>query len=94
MDRTFWAKENCGIEWAKEFIDAQSPWKTESDDIDAQLTTMFDDLEDAMGGKGSKVRIAWPVVLLLATRKWCLIRPGDEARWHTMMGEKLVNVAG
>lgn len=69
MDRTFWAKEKCGIEWAKEFIDAQFPWKNETDDIDAQLIPMFEDLEAAMGGKGSKVRISWPVVLLLATRK-------------------------
>ena len=69
LDRTFWAKEECGIEWAKEFNDAQFPWKTETDDIDTQLVTMFEDLEAAMGGKGSKVSIAWPVVLLLATRR-------------------------
>ncbi len=69
LDRSFWAKEECGIEWARESNDAQFPWKTETDDIDAQLVTMFEDLEAAMGGKRSTVRIAWPVVLLLVTRK-------------------------
>lgn len=78
MDRTFWAKEKCENKWTKEFIDAQFPWKIETDDIDAQPTAMFGDLEAAMGVNGSKVRIAWPVVRLLATRVQYLIRPGDE----------------
>lgn len=69
LDRSFWAKENCGMEWVEGFIDVHFPWKKGDDDIDAQLKPIFEDLEVAMGGKGSKVTIAWPVVLLLATRK-------------------------
>ena len=68
-DRDFWAKEDCGIEWVKGFINAQWPWKTTDDDIGAQMEPMYEELETAMGGKGSKTKIAWPVVLLLATRK-------------------------
>ena len=68
-DRKFWAKEDCGIEWVKGFINAQWPWKTTDDDIGAQMEPMYEELETAMGGKGSRTKIAWPAVLLLATRK-------------------------
>ena len=68
-DRNFWAKEDCGIEWVKGFINAQWPWKTTDDDIGAQMAPMYEELETAMGGKGSRTTIAWPVVLLLATRR-------------------------
>jgi len=30
---------------------------------------MYEDLEEAMGGRGSKIKIAWPMVLILATKK-------------------------
>ena len=68
-DRDFWAKEDCGIEWVRSFINAQWPWKTTDDDIGAQMEPMYEELETAMGGKGSRTTIAWPVVLLLATRR-------------------------
>ncbi|KAK3178569.1 hypothetical protein OEA41_000706 [Lepraria neglecta] len=69
VDRDFWAKEDCGVEWVKGFIDAQYLWETTDDEIGAQLEPMYEELEAAMGGKGSTVKIAWPVVLLLATKK-------------------------
>ena len=67
VDRDFWAKKDCGIEWVKRFIDAQYPWETTDDEIGAQLKPMYEELEAAMGGKGGTVKIAWPVVLLLTT---------------------------
>jgi len=69
IDREFWAKEDCGIEWVKGFVDAQFPWKNKDDRFDAQLKPMYEELEEAMGGRGSKTKIAWPVVLILATKK-------------------------
>lgn len=69
IDRDFWAKEQCGVDWVEEFIDAQFPWKSTDDEVGAQLKPMYKELEEAMGGAGSKTRISWPVVLLLATRK-------------------------
>ena len=69
IDRDFWAREQCGVDWVEGFIDAQFPWKSTNDEIGAQLKPMYRDLEEAMGGRGSKTKISWPVVLLLATRK-------------------------
>ena len=69
VDRDFWAKEQCGIEWVEGYIDAQFPWKTTKDEVGAQLKPMYKEMEAAMGGEGSKVKISWPVVLLLATRR-------------------------
>lgn len=69
VDRDFWAKEQCGVDWVEGFIDAQFPWKSINDEVGAQLKPMYKDLEEAMGGTGSKTKISWPVVLLLATRK-------------------------
>lgn len=69
VDRGFWAKEQCGVDWVEGFIDAQFPWKSTDDEVSAQLKPMYKELEEAMGGTGSKTTIAWPVVLLLATRK-------------------------
>ena len=69
IERDFWAKEQCGIDWVEGYIDAQFPWKTTNDDVAAELKPMYKELEAAMGGEGSKTKISWPVVLLLATRK-------------------------
>jgi ubiquinone/menaquinone biosynthesis C-methylase UbiE len=69
VDRNFWMKEGCGIDWVKGFIDVQYPWKTTDDEISEQLKPMYEELEVSMGGKGSTVKIAWPVVLLLATKR-------------------------
>ena len=69
IDRDFWAKEQCGVDWVEGYIDAQFPWKSTNDEVGAQLKPMYKELEEAMGGEGSKTKIGWPVVLLLATRK-------------------------
>lgn len=69
VDRDFWTKEHCGVDWVEGFIDAQFPWKSTDDEIGAQLKPMYKELEEAMGGQGSKTKIAWPVALVLATRK-------------------------
>lgn len=68
IDRDFWAKEQCGVDWVEGYMDAQFPWKSTDDAVGAQLKPMYKELEMAMGGEGSKTKISWPVVLLLATR--------------------------
>ncbi len=68
-DRDFWAKEECGVDWVEGYMDAQFPWESTDDEVGAQLKPMYKELEAAMGGQGSKTKIGWPVVLLLATRK-------------------------
>ena len=69
VDRDFWAKEQCGVDWVEGYIDAQFTWENTNDEIGTQLKPMYKELEEAMGGAGSKTKIGWPVVLLLATRK-------------------------
>ena len=69
IDRDLWAREQCGVDWVKGFIDSNLPWKSTNDEIGAQLKPMYQKLEETMGGPGSKTKISWPVVLLLATRK-------------------------
>lgn len=48
---------------------AQLPWKSTDDEITKEQEVMYKELESAMGGKGKKRKIAWPVVLILATKK-------------------------
>ena len=69
VDRDFWAMEERGVDWVEGYIDAQLPWKTTDDEVGAQLKPMYKEMEQAMGGPGSKTKISWPVALLLATRK-------------------------
>ena len=69
VDRDFWMKEGCGIDWVKGFIDVQYPWETTDEEISEQLNSLYEELEVAMGGEGNTVKIAWPVVLLLATKR-------------------------
>ena len=69
VDRDFWAKYDCGVDWVEGYIDAQFPWKSTDDEIGAQLKPMYEELERAMGGPGSKTKIGWPVALLLATKR-------------------------
>ena len=69
IDRDFWAKEQCGVDWVEEYVDAQFPWESTNDEIGAQLKPMYKEREEAMGGKGAKTKISWTVVLLHATRK-------------------------
>ena len=69
VDRDIWAKYDCRVDWVEGFIDAQFPWKSTDDDVGTQLKPMYKELEQVMGGAGSKTKIGWPVVLLLATRR-------------------------
>lgn len=66
IDRAFWAKEGCGIEWARGFVGAKFSTKRKPEGFETVLEPMWEELEAAMGGK---MRIGWPVVLLLATRR-------------------------
>ena len=67
IDRDFWAV-NADIEWMRGFVDYALPWKNKEEEK-AQLDRLFKELEVSMGGKYKKQKIAWPVVLLLATKK-------------------------
>ncbi|KAH8652138.1 hypothetical protein BX600DRAFT_472001 [Xylariales sp. PMI_506] len=64
-DRDFWKKEDVNLVWVKAFIDANMPrtkdYKTE------EVKGLFALMDSKMEGK--KWDIAWPAVLLLATRK-------------------------
>ncbi|KAL8791377.1 MAG: hypothetical protein Q9195_005915 [Heterodermia aff. obscurata] len=68
IDRDFWAKEDCDIDWIKGFVGNMLPWPPNAE-IDAQLDVLYDKLEEAMGGKNAKHKVCWPVVLLLATKQ-------------------------
>ena len=68
VDRGFWAKDDCSIDWIKGFVSNMLPWPPNAE-IDAQLEVLYDELEEAMGGKNARNKVCWPVVLLLATRQ-------------------------
>ena len=67
IDRGFWAND-ADVDWMRGFMDYALPWQNK-DDEKAQFEGLFKELEASMGGKGKKQKIAWPVVLLLATKK-------------------------
>ena len=69
IDPEFWAKKDVGIEWVKNFVEHQWPWKEKWEGISKEVQPLFEELEAAMGGPGAKTRISWPVVLLLANKK-------------------------
>ena len=70
FDRTLWLQEGCDIAWVKGFVEAQWPWeRAVSKEAGEELQSMYEDLEATMGGKSGKVKVSWPVALLLATRK-------------------------
>ena len=70
FDRNLWLQEGRDIAWVKGFVEAQWPWeRAVSKEAGEELERMYEDLETAMGGKTGKVKIGWPVSLLLATRK-------------------------
>ena len=62
MDRDFWR-----INWVRGSVTAQLPWKWKGDKIAKELGVISEKLEEAIGGK---VKRTWPVIHLLATRKW------------------------
>ena len=69
IDRDFWAKRDVGIEWVENYVEHQWPWKERWTELSKELEPLFSELEEAMGGRGSKTKISWPVVLVLASRK-------------------------
>lgn len=62
VDRDFWR-----INWVRGSVTAQLPWKWKGDKIAKELGVIYEKLEEAIGGK---VKRTWPVIHLLATRKW------------------------
>ena len=70
FDRSLWLQEGRDIGWVKGFVEAQWPWERAlSKEAGEELERMYEELEAAMGGIMGKVKIGWPVALLLATRK-------------------------
>ncbi|KAI9652279.1 MAG: hypothetical protein M1831_007065 [Alyxoria varia] len=68
QDNSFWA-EDWDIADVKRFVLANVPTFRESESEEKELEALWEDLDAAMGGKGEKKHITWPVVLVLATRK-------------------------
>ncbi|KAI9687410.1 MAG: hypothetical protein M1820_010464 [Bogoriella megaspora] len=68
VDRSFWGKE-WGINEVKEFIGVLLPQFTENLSEEIAKDGFYDELERAMGGQGASMKISWPVVLILATKK-------------------------
>ena len=63
QDRGIWLQQDCDIAWVKGFIEAQWSWERAVGEVAEE------ELKEApMGGKRGKVKISWPVALLLATR--------------------------
>lgn len=69
MDRAFWAKNGCGFGRVRGIVDSKFLWKSK---VMALILSWSrcEKLEAAIGGKGSETILEWPVVLLLATRRW------------------------
>lgn len=69
MDRALWTKNGCGVGRVREIVDARFLWNSK---VMALILSWSrcEELEAAIGGKGSETIIGWPVVLLLATRRW------------------------
>ncbi|KAK8001055.1 hypothetical protein PG991_013277 [Apiospora marii] len=68
-DATFWA-ERWDVGQVRNFVQALLPTAGHAQlDQDPELRGLFAELTEAMGGESAKRQIAWPVVLLLATRK-------------------------
>jgi hypothetical protein len=66
IDRDFWSKQGH-FTFAKRHIDAQVPPKR--DYMTLEIEKMYAKLKELMGRKGKMHKIAWPVSLILATKK-------------------------
>jgi hypothetical protein len=67
--RTLWAK-SWGVNEVRRFVQVNLPGFAAQGLLDSRsVRRLFEDLEVAMGGKDARHTIAWPVLLLLATRK-------------------------
>lgn len=64
-DPSFWGNKDIDYRWSKGFIDSNMP--RSRDYVTPEVQGMLDELKEKMEGK--KWDIAWPAVLLLATRK-------------------------
>ena len=67
IDRDFWHND-ADVAWIRGFVDHALPWEN-GDEDKARLEPLFKELEASMGGKDTKRKIAWPIVLLLATKR-------------------------
>ncbi|KAK2598187.1 hypothetical protein QQS21_005664 [Conoideocrella luteorostrata] len=67
-DDGFWA-ENWDVDQIRNFIRAVILSDIAAIEEEPEIQELFDKLTDAMGGKGTKRAIGWPVVLLLASKK-------------------------
>lgn len=68
VDETFWA-ESWDVGEVRRFIEVNLPSFREAHGEDPEVEAWYAELGEAMGGKDMKRKIAWPVVLLLASRK-------------------------
>ncbi|KAH8797272.1 S-adenosyl-L-methionine-dependent methyltransferase [Xylogone sp. PMI_703] len=59
-----WITDNCDLEWLQKMYINFTVGRTLEDDKERWVQ-----LEEALGGKDQKVRMAWPVLQILATRK-------------------------
>ena len=70
FDRSLWLQEGRDIAWVKGLVEAQWPWeRSVSKEAGEELERIYEEFEAAMGGRTGKVKIGWPVALLLATKK-------------------------
>lgn len=67
-DETLWA-ESWNVAEVRRFIEVNLPSFRGEKDEDSEVEAWYDELEAAMGGKDTRRKIVWPVVLLLATRR-------------------------
>lgn len=68
-DRALWA-ESWNVSEVKRFVYVNLPGFAAQGLLSSpSIGTLFNELEAAMGGRETKHAVAWPVVLLLATRK-------------------------
>lgn len=67
-DDSLWA-ESWNVAEVRRFLEVNLPSFHEAEDEDPEVEAWYDELEAAMGGKDTKRKIVWPVVLLLATRR-------------------------
>lgn len=67
-DEKFWG-ESWDATQVHNFIKAIIPVNQDELEEDPEIKKLVAELQEAMGGEGSKRSISWPVILLLATKK-------------------------
>ena len=66
-DRKLWAV-NADVGWLRGYVEHIGPRKEKDLARLNKINALYAELEVAMGGKGKKCQLGWPVVLLLATK--------------------------